>query len=96
MVKLDDAYGVGVGSYDILSVRWAYGHFPPDETAARLDAIMQEGLMSETRFMAHTDTTSAPAPIRWRRCGTTARTWCGTWDARSRSARPDSTPSART
>jgi hypothetical protein len=54
-VKLDDAYGVGVGSYDILSVRWAYGHFPPEETAAALDAIMQEGLMSETRFMAHTD-----------------------------------------
>ena len=55
VVKLDDAYGVGVGSYDILSVRWAYGHFPPEETAAALDAIMQEGLMSETRFMAHTD-----------------------------------------
>ena len=55
VVTLDDAYGVGVGSYDILSVRWAYGHFPPEETAARLDAIMQEGLMSETRFMAHTD-----------------------------------------
>ena len=55
VVKLGDAYGVGVGSYDILSVRWAYGHFPLEETAAALDAIMQEGLMSETRFMAHTD-----------------------------------------
>ena len=55
VVKLDDAYGVGVGSYDILSVRWAYGQFPAEETAAALDAIMQEGLMSETRFMAHTD-----------------------------------------
>ena len=55
VVKLDDAYGVGVGSYDILSVRWAYGHFPPEETAAALDAIMQDGLRSETRFMAHTD-----------------------------------------
>lgn len=54
-VSLSDAYGVGVGSYDILSVRWAYGHFPPEETAAALDAIMQEGLRSETRFMAHTD-----------------------------------------
>ena len=54
-VSLDDAYGVGVGSYDILSVRWAYGHFPPGETEAALDAIMQEGLRSETRFMAHTD-----------------------------------------
>ena len=54
-IALDDAYGVGVGSYDILSVRWAYGHFPPEETAAALDAIMQEGLQSETRFMAHTD-----------------------------------------
>ena len=54
-VSLDDAYGVGVGSYDVLSVRWAYGHFPPDQTAAALDAIMQEGLSSETRFMAHTD-----------------------------------------
>ncbi len=54
-ISLDDAYGVGVGSYDVLSVRWAYGHFPPDETATRLEAIMREGLSSETRFMAHTD-----------------------------------------
>ncbi len=54
-VSLSDAYGVGVGSYDILSVRWAYAHVPPAETAATLDRIMQEGLMAETRFMAHTD-----------------------------------------
>ncbi len=54
-ISLDDAYGVGIGSYDVLSVRWAYGHFPPGETAARLDAIMREGLSSETRFMAHSD-----------------------------------------
>ncbi len=54
-ISLDDAYGVGVGSYDILSVRWAYGHFPPEETEARLAAIMREGLSSETRFMAHSD-----------------------------------------
>ena len=54
-VSLSDAYGVGVGSYDILSVRWAYAHHPPEQTAAALDQIMQQGLMSETRFMAHTD-----------------------------------------
>ena len=54
-VSLDDAYGVGVGSYDVLSVRWAYGHFPPDRTASALDAIVREGLRSETRFLAHTD-----------------------------------------
>ncbi len=55
VVSLDDAYGVGIGSYDVLSVRWAYGHFPPDRTAAALDAILQESLTSEARFMAHTD-----------------------------------------
>ena len=54
-LSLAEAYGVGVGSYDVLSVRWAYGHFPPEETASRLDAIVREGLSSETRFMAHTD-----------------------------------------
>ncbi len=54
-ISLDDAYATGMGSYDILSVRWSYGHFPPGETEARLDAIMREGLSSETRFMAHTD-----------------------------------------
>ena len=54
-ISLDDAYGVGVGSYDVLSVRWAYGHFPPEETAAALDAIVREGLSAETRFVAHTD-----------------------------------------
>ena len=54
-ISLDDAYGVGVGSYDVLSVRWAYGHFPPEETAAALDAIVREGLSSENRFVAHTD-----------------------------------------
>ena len=56
-LSLDNAYGVGVGPYDVLAVRWAYGHFPADETAAALDAIVQEGLRSKTLFMAHNDNT---------------------------------------
>ena len=55
-LELGDAYAVGIGDYDKLSVRWLYGEFAPgtDEVQA-LAAIVEQGLRSETRFMAHTD-----------------------------------------
>jgi hypothetical protein len=55
-IDLSDAYAVGIGDYDRLSVRWLYGDFAAgtDEKGA-LNAIVEEGLRSERRFMAHTD-----------------------------------------
>ncbi len=55
-LELSDAYGVGIGEYDKLSVRWLYGDFAPGSNEAQaLDAIVEEGLRSELRFMTHTD-----------------------------------------
>ena len=55
-LELSDAYGVGIGTYDKLAVRWLYSDFAPgtDEKQA-LVAIVEAGLRSETRFMTHTD-----------------------------------------
>ena len=55
-LELSDAYGVGIGVYDKLSVRWLYSDFAVgvDEIQA-LDAIVEEGLRSEVRFMTHTN-----------------------------------------
>ena len=55
-LELSDAYGVGIGEYDKLSVRWLYSDFAPGtEEKQALAAIVEAGLRSETRFMTHTD-----------------------------------------
>jgi hypothetical protein len=55
-LELSDAYGVGIGEYDKLSVRWLYSDFAPgSDEAQALNAIVEEGLRSEIRFMTHTD-----------------------------------------
>ena len=55
-LDLSDAYAVGIGEYDKLSVRWLYADFPAGTNEAEaLDAIVQSGLRSEVRFMDHTD-----------------------------------------
>jgi hypothetical protein len=55
-LDLSDAYASGIGEYDKLAVRWLYSEFPPGANEVQsLDAIVQEGLRSEVRFMAHTD-----------------------------------------
>ncbi|MFQ5792953.1 MAG: zinc-dependent metalloprotease, partial [Acidobacteriota bacterium] len=55
-LDLSNAYGVGIGEYDKLAVKWLYSDFPPgtDEKRA-LEDIVQEGLREGMRFMAHTD-----------------------------------------
>jgi len=55
-LDLSNAYAVGIGEYDKLSVRWLYSDFPPGTNEAEaLDAVAQSGLRSEVRFMDHTD-----------------------------------------
>jgi len=55
-LNLSDAYAVGIGDYDKISVRWLYGDFAAGaDEKQELNAIVEEGLRSERRFMTHTD-----------------------------------------
>jgi hypothetical protein len=55
-LDFSDAYGVGVGSWDVHAVRYAYSQFLPeaDETE-KLDAIIQEGLQAGLMFVTDED-----------------------------------------
>jgi len=55
-LDLTDAYGVGVGGWDLHAIRYAYSQFPPatDETAA-LDAIVRDGLERNLLFLTDAD-----------------------------------------
>lgn len=55
-LDLSDAYGVGIGEYDKLAVRWLYGEYAPETDEQRaLESIVREGLDRGLRFMAHPD-----------------------------------------
>ncbi|MDA8019336.1 MAG: zinc-dependent metalloprotease [Thermoanaerobaculia bacterium] len=44
-IDTSNAYGVGVGAWDVHTIRWGYAEFPPDaDEAAELEAIVREGL----------------------------------------------------
>lgn len=64
-LDLSDAYGVGVGIYDELAVRWLYGEFPADEEKASLEAIVEESLRDGIRFMDHVDNSFVGAGHRY-------------------------------
>ncbi len=43
-LDLSRAYAPGPGAFDTLSIRWGYTQFDPEQEAAGLEAIIQEGL----------------------------------------------------
>ena len=55
-LDVSEAYGVGMGAWDLLATRWAYSQFPPgtDEEEA-LEAIVREGIERGLRFVADED-----------------------------------------
>ncbi len=55
-LDFSQAYGVGLGEWDLLAARWAYGEVAPgsDEDAA-LEAIVQEGLRRNLHFLTDAD-----------------------------------------
>jgi hypothetical protein len=70
LVKIDDngeldfseAYGVGVGPWDMQSIRRAYAQFPPGaDEAAELEAIVREGLDRGLVFLSDADARPAGA-----------------------------------
>ncbi len=59
-LDVSDAYGVGVGAWDVHAVRWAYGQFSPGANeAAELERIVREGLAKGYLFLSDAD--SRPA-----------------------------------
>ncbi|MDP2480672.1 MAG: zinc-dependent metalloprotease [Candidatus Palauibacterales bacterium] len=61
-LDLSDAYGVGVGAYDLFAIRWLYSQFPKGtDEAAALDSIVQDGLKSGYGFITDADARPAGA-----------------------------------
>jgi hypothetical protein len=54
-IDLSDAYATGPGKYDVLSVRWGYGIFPPDHEVDSLRAIVSEALRDGLLFLSDAD-----------------------------------------
>ena len=61
-LDFSQAYGVGVGEWDLLATRWAYGQFPAGtDEAAALAAIVQSGVERKLYFLTDADARPAGA-----------------------------------
>lgn len=54
-IDVSEAYDVGPGEYDVWSIRWGYGIFPPEAEADSLRAILAEGLRRRFLFLSDAD-----------------------------------------
>ncbi|MGQ0650016.1 MAG: zinc-dependent metalloprotease [Gemmatimonadaceae bacterium] len=54
-IDMSEAYALGPGSFDVWSVRWGYGIFPPESEADSLAAIIRDGLQKGYAFMSDGD-----------------------------------------
>jgi hypothetical protein len=55
-LDLSNAYGVGVGRWDLQSIRFAYSQFAPGtDEAGQLEAILREGTSGDERFLSDAD-----------------------------------------
>ena len=77
-LDFSQAYAVGVGEWDVQTIRYAYSEFPPgaDERAA-LDAIMQDGLSRGLIFLTDEDArpegSASPLAHLWDNGGSAAQ-----------------------
>jgi hypothetical protein len=62
---LSDAYDVGIGEWDVATVRWLYTEFEPEEEAAGLEAILDEAREDGLRFISdrHARGNSSAHPV---------------------------------
>jgi hypothetical protein len=56
-LDVSQAYGVGIGEWDKVAIKWGYSQFPPgtDEPKA-LEAILREAWDNDLRFLSNQDT----------------------------------------
>src|SRR5687767_332703 len=54
-IDISGAYAVGPGAYDVFSIRWGYGIFPPATERDSLRAIVADGLRRGLLFLSDAD-----------------------------------------
>src|SRR5688500_9658967 len=54
-IDISSAYAVGPGAYDVFSIRWGYGIFPPATEQDSLRAIVADGLRRGLLFLSDAD-----------------------------------------
>jgi hypothetical protein len=65
-IDLSDAYAVGIGEWDKVSVRYTYGHFAPGTNAAAArQAILDEAAKKDLRYLSNQDTDYNPRVDQW-------------------------------
>ena len=65
-IDLSDAYAVGIGEWDKISVRYTYGHFPPGANAvAARQAILDEAARKDLKYLSNQDTDYHPRVDQW-------------------------------
>jgi hypothetical protein len=65
-VDLSQAYGVGIGDWDKVTIAWGYSEFPPgtDENKA-LDQILSDAWEKDLRFLSNQDADYNPRVDQW-------------------------------
>lgn len=65
-IDLSDAYGVGIGSWDIRAVIWGYSEFPPGaDEDAELEEIMKETLAQGHQYIPDIGGYTHPVSHQW-------------------------------
>ena len=65
-VDLSQAYGVGIGDWDKVSVRYTYGHFAPGTNAAAArQTILDEAAKKDLRYLSNQDAAYNPRVDQW-------------------------------
>ena len=65
-LDLADAYAVGIGEWDKVAVRYAYGQLPPGaDAAAARQAILADAATRDLRFLSDQDAPYHPRADRW-------------------------------
>ena len=54
-IDISSAYAVGPGAFDVFSIHWGYGIFPPPSEADSLRAIVRDGLQRGLLFLSDAD-----------------------------------------
>jgi hypothetical protein len=58
-INLSNAYGVGVGNWDIFAIQWGYSEFPANTEPQALNAMVAKSRRDGLRFLSDSDARSA-------------------------------------
>ncbi len=65
-IDLSDAYANGIGEWDKVAVRYAYGHLPPGTSASEArEALLATAAASDLRYLSNQDIDYTPGADQW-------------------------------